>query len=160
MHWLGEVVNVVHIDATMIRLITSIHPPYHQLLLLTPLKLYLRVQRLLPPITPLVCCRIPQLANTSNIQVLHRRVLAVQVKVRHTLRVRVATLREVGDILLQRNSDSRVGHAAECTRARHIGVVESVRDVEAVKSGRSREQVSIGLVVVRFVKVECVAGEA
>ena len=79
---------------------------------------------------------------------------------RHALRVRVAALREVRDVLLQRNSDSRVGHAAQDTGAGHVGVIESVRDVEAVEGGRGGEQVGVGLVVVGLVEVEGVAGEA
>jgi hypothetical protein len=89
------------------------------------------------------------LTDASDVQVLHRCVLTIQVEVRHTLRV-----------LLQRNGDSRVGHAAESARACHISVVESVWDVKAVERGRSGEQVGVSLVVVRFVEVEGVAGEA
>lgn len=79
---------------------------------------------------------------------------------RHTLRVRVSALRESRDVLLQRNSDSRVGHTADGAGAGDVGVVESVRDVEAVERGRSGEQVGVGLVVECFVEVEGVAGEA
>lgn len=79
---------------------------------------------------------------------------------RHTLLVGSTSLRKVGNVLLQRNSNRRVGHAADGARAGHIGVVESVGDIKAVKRRRSREQVSVGLVVVRFVEVEGVAGEA
>lgn len=78
----------------------------------------------------------------------------------HARGVRVALLREGGDVLLQRNGDSRVRHAADGAGACDVGVVESVRDVEAVERGRSGEQVGVGLVVVCLVEVEGVAGEA
>ena len=99
------------------------------------------------------------MANTSNIKILHRRVLTVQVEVWHTLIIRTASLREVRNILLQRNSDSRIRHAAESACARDIGIVESVGNVKAVKSRRSGEQVGVSLVVVRLVEVEGVARE-
>ena len=124
------------------------------------LTLYLSVQPLLPPVTPLVSHRIPQLANPRNIQVLHRRILPIKVKVRHTLRVRIAALRESRDVLLQRNCNSRVRNAADGAGAGDVGVVESVGDVEAVERGRGGEQVSVGVVVEGFVEVEGVAGEA
>ena len=117
-------------------------------------------QSLLPPVTPLVGRRVPQLANASDVQVLHRRVLTVQVEVRHTCGVRVALLREGRDVLLQRNGDGRVGHAADRAGAGDVGVVESVGDVEAVERGRGGEQVGVGLVLECLVEVEGVAGEA
>jgi hypothetical protein len=79
---------------------------------------------------------------------------------RHALRIRVTTLRESRNVLLQRNSDSRVRNAADRAGAGDVSVVESVRDVEAVERGRGGEQVGVGLVVESFVEVEGVAGEA
>ena len=117
-------------------------------------------QSLLPPVTPLVGRRVPQLANASDVQVLHRRVLAIQVKVRHTRGVGVALLRESRDVLLQRNGDSRVRHAADWAGTGNVGIVESVGDVEAVERGRGGEQVGVGLVLECLVEVEGVAGEA
>ena len=124
------------------------------------LKPHLSEQALLPPVTPLVGRRISQLANASNVQVLHRRVLAIQVKVRHTRGVRVTLLRKGCDVLLQRDGDGRVRHAADWAGAGNVGVVESVRDIEAVEGGRSGEQVGVGLVLECLVEVEGVAGEA
>lgn len=79
---------------------------------------------------------------------------------RHTRGVRVALLRESRDVLLQRNGDGRVRHAANRACACDVGVVESVRDVEAVERGRGGEQVGVGLVLECLVEVEGVAGEA
>lgn len=79
---------------------------------------------------------------------------------RHARSVRVAFLREGRDVLLQRNSDSRVGHAADRACACNVGVVEGVRDVEAVEGRRGGEQVGVGLVFECLVEVEGVAGEA
>lgn len=101
----------------------------------------LSIQCLLPPVTPGVGSRIPQLADTSNVQVLNRRVLAVQIKVRDALLIRVATLRKVGNILLQSDGDFGVRHAADDAGARLIGVVEGVRNVEAVERGWRGEEV-------------------
>lgn len=79
---------------------------------------------------------------------------------RHTRRVRVALLRKGRDVLLQRNGNGRVRHAADGAGACDVGVVESVRDVEAVQRRRSGKQVGVGLVVVGLVEVEGVASEA
>lgn len=79
---------------------------------------------------------------------------------RHTRGVRVALLCEGRDILLQRNGDGRVRHAADWAGAGDVGVVESVRDVKAVERGRGGEQVGVGLVLECLVEVEGVAGEA
>lgn len=79
---------------------------------------------------------------------------------RHTRSVRVAILREGRDVFLQSNSNCRVGHAADRAGAGDVGVVESVRDVEAVERGRGGEQVGVGLVLEGLVEVEGVAGEA
>jgi hypothetical protein len=124
------------------------------------LKLHLSKQALLPPVTPLVGRRISQLANASNVQVLHRRVLTIQIEVRHTRGVWVTFLCEGRDVLLQGNCDSRVRHAADWAGTGNVGVVESVRDVEAMERGRSGEQVGVGLVLECLVEVESVAGEA
>ena len=121
---------------------------------------HLSEQSLLPPVTPLVGHRVSQLADSSNVQVLHRGVLTVKVKVRHTRGVRVTLLRESRDVFLQSNGNGRVGHAADRAGASDIGVVESVRDVEAVERGRGGEQVGVGLVLEGLVEVEGVAGEA
>ena len=79
---------------------------------------------------------------------------------RHTRGVWVAILRESRDVFLQSNGNGRVGHAADRAGAGDVGVVESVRDVEAVERGRGGEQVGVGLVLEGLVEVEGVAGEA
>lgn len=78
---------------------------------------------------------------------------------RHARLVGRARHGEVGDILLQREGDGRVGHAAEDVVAGGVGVVESVAHVEAVERRRDGEEVGVGFVAVRFVEVEGVAGE-
>lgn len=79
---------------------------------------------------------------------------------RHTCGVRVALLREGRDVLLQRNGDGWVRHAADWAGACDVGVVESVGHIEAVERGRGGEQVGVGLVLECLVEVEGVAGEA
>lgn len=120
----------------------------------------LSVQGLLPPVAPCIRRRISQLADPSDIQVLDGRILAVQIKVRHALLVGVAALRKVRDVLLQSNGNGRIGNTADRAGARLVGVVEGVRDIEAVQRRWCGEQVGVGLVVLRLVEIEGVAGEA
>lgn len=120
----------------------------------------LSVQGLLPPVAPCIRRWISQLADTSDVQVLNGRILAVQIEVRYALLVGVAALRKVRDVLLQSNGNGRVGNTADRASARLVGVVEGIWDIEAVQRRWCGEQVGVGLVVLRLVKVEGIAGEA